>query len=242
MRKSIVEIMEPFIPSPIKPLIKKLMGSRYYKILDTNWYKRAVGGMWEEIGKLQFEFLVEQGLKPKHKLLDIGCGSLRGGVYFIRYLNEKNYFGVDKEKNFLDVGLKVELPRYGLENKKVTLVQMDDFNFSKLGTKFDYALAQSVFTHLPWNSIIKCIINIERVLKRGGKFYVTFFENDRGKFYLDSITNYPGGVITHFDKDPYHYNFEMFVKLCEDIPSLEVEYIGDWKHPRNQKMIVFKKQ
>lgn len=164
-----------------------------------------------------------------------------GGGYFIRFLNEGNYFGVDKEKWLLEAGIKIEMPRYGLENKKVTLVQMDDFNFPCLGTKFDYALAQSVFTHLPWNSIVRCIVNVEQVLKKGGKFYATFFENDRGKFYLNPIIHHLGGVTSHFDSDPYHYSFDMFVKLCEEIPSLEVEYVGDWRHPRDQKMMVLKR-
>jgi hypothetical protein len=42
-------------------------------------HRNYVGGMWEEIGKLQFDFLVQQGLKPSHCFLDIGCGSFRGG-------------------------------------------------------------------------------------------------------------------------------------------------------------------
>ena len=39
----------------------------------------AIGGLWDEMGKHQFEFLQSKGLEPQHKLLDIGCGSLRGG-------------------------------------------------------------------------------------------------------------------------------------------------------------------
>lgn len=229
----IVKLIKLFIP-PIGVTIAN-------KVINRELHRSTVGGMWDEIGKLQFEFMLKQGLKPGHKFLDIGCGSLRGGVHFIRYLNEGNYFGVDKEKWLLEAGIKIELPRYGLENKKVTLVQMDDFNFSRLGTKFDYALAQSVFTHLPWNSIMRCIVNVERVLKKGGKFYATFFENDKGKFYLDPIIHHPGRVTSYFDSDPYHYSFDVFVRLCEEISSLEVEYIGDWGHPRDQKMMVFKK-
>lgn len=197
--------------------------------------------MWDEIGKLQFEFLKKQGLKPEHKFLDIGCGSLRGGIYFIRFLNEGNYFGVDKEKWLLDAGINIEMPRVGLENKKVTLVEMDDFNFSRLGVKFDFALAQSVFTHISWNSIVRCVANVEQVIKKDGKFFATFFENDKGKFYFGPITHHPGGRISHFDSDPFHYSYDRFEKLCEEIPSLRVEYIGNWNHPRDQKMMVFQK-
>ena len=34
---------------------------------------------------LQFDYLVEHGLKPGHRMLDIGCGNLRAGWRFIDY-------------------------------------------------------------------------------------------------------------------------------------------------------------
>src|SRR5947209_178803 len=49
-------------------------------------HRTFVGGEWDTIGKLQFDFIVRQGLEPRHVLLDIGCGALRGGRFFIEYL------------------------------------------------------------------------------------------------------------------------------------------------------------
>lgn len=43
-------------------------------------HRNYVGGLWDEIGLLQFEFLKSRGLKPHHVLVDIACGSLRAGV------------------------------------------------------------------------------------------------------------------------------------------------------------------
>ena len=54
-----------------------------------------IGGHWEALGKLQFDYLVANGLKPGHRLLDIGCGTLRGGRHFIRYLAPGGYTGID---------------------------------------------------------------------------------------------------------------------------------------------------
>lgn len=173
-------------------------------------------------------------------MLDIGCGSLRGGVHFIQYLNDGNYFGIDKDKWLLDQGCRIELPRYGLESKKCHLIELEDFNFSSLNTQFDYALAQSVFTHLPLNSIIRCIMNVEKALKEEGEFYATFFENAKGKFDLKPIYHQRGGVTSYFDKDPFHYSFKTFCKICKGT-GLEVEYIGEWNHPRHQMMMVFRK-
>ena len=46
--------------------------------------------------------MVEHGLKPEHKLLDVGCGPLRGGIKFINYLEPGNYYGVDKRADVID--------------------------------------------------------------------------------------------------------------------------------------------
>jgi len=42
-------------------------------------HRQAIGGLWEEMGKLQFDYLISQKLMPHHQFLDVGCGSLRGG-------------------------------------------------------------------------------------------------------------------------------------------------------------------
>jgi SAM-dependent methyltransferase len=205
------------------------------------WHREVVGGYWEEIGQLQFDFLVRYGLEPNHYFLDVGCGSLRGGVHFIRYLQTGHYFGVDKDLKLLEAGKNIELPRYNLTDKAPHLTHMEDFSFGALGTKFHYALAQSVFTHLDLNHIIRCIVNINDVLLPGAQFFATFFENPVGKFCLDPIYHPKAGGHTYFDQDVFHYDFHTFEFACEGT-ELEVEYIGDWDHPRGQKILVFKKR
>jgi len=137
--------------------------------------QRRRGALRERIGRLQFEFLVGRGLRPEHYLLDVGCGNLRGGVHFIRYLDPGHYYGIDKNPERLDQGRR-EVKRLGLADKHPRLVQIEDFNFQALNHTFDYALAQSLFTHLPLNSILRCLVMIEPVLRPGGEFYATFFE------------------------------------------------------------------
>ena len=58
-------------------------------------HRGAVGGRWEEMGRLQLDFLVKQGLRPSDELLDVGCGALRAGLHFIRYLKPGNYFALN---------------------------------------------------------------------------------------------------------------------------------------------------
>lgn len=212
---------------------------------DNDSHRLAVGGMWDMIGKWQLDYLKEQGLWSHHMFLDIGCGSLRGGVHLIPYLENGHYFGIDKNQELLHAGENIELKRYGLENKKVTLMQTDTFQFSSLNQKFDFAWAQSVFTHLPVNNILRCIMNVQNVLVSGGKFYANFLENTKGKFNLEPITYYTpneGTAYSYFDSDPFHYDFETFQWICKDT-DLKVEYLGDCNHPRGaySKMLLFTK-
>jgi SAM-dependent methyltransferase len=203
-------------------------------------HRRAVGGAWDQIGKLQFDFMVRSGLQPSHRLLDVGCGSLRGGIHFVRYLEDGHYYGIDRQQWLLDAAVKVELRQAGLAGRTVHLLCQDDFDVTSFGVQFDYALAQSVFSHLPWNTILRCLANAQKVLRPGGKFYATFFEDPDGTHYTTPIHHTIGGVVTYPDQDPYHYEFDVFAELARRT-NLEATYIGSWSHPRDQMMIVFTK-
>src|ERR1700745_2047005 len=41
--------------------------------LKVGTHREIVGGLWEEIGTLQFEFMKRMGLRPESLLLDVGC-------------------------------------------------------------------------------------------------------------------------------------------------------------------------
>jgi SAM-dependent methyltransferase len=230
------------LKSQIRGLIDKGRRAANENSANPYWHRDAVGGYWEEMGELQFNFLLKQGLRPDQHFLDIGCGCLRGGLHFIDYLQAGHYFGIDINQELLDAGTK-ELTGYNLTHKNPVLVEMGDFEFSKLRQNFDYALAQSVFTHLPLNSIVRCIMNIEKVLVQGGRFYATFFKNPQGKFNLKPVMHPRADLPdlpTYFDKDPYHYDFETFESITLG-SKLKVHYLGLWNHPWDQRMMVFEK-
>jgi hypothetical protein len=72
-------------------------------------HREYVGGWWDYMQQLQYNFMRAQGLKPRHHLWDIGCGSLRAGVALIRYLDRGHYHGVDRGKWLIDRGIKKNL-------------------------------------------------------------------------------------------------------------------------------------
>ena len=94
--------------------------------INAGRHRDMVGGMWEEIGRLQFEFLRARGLKPGHRLLDIGCGSLRGGIHAIKYLDTGNYYGLDINPSLIEGG-RHELRLAGLTHKNPHLAASDRF-------------------------------------------------------------------------------------------------------------------
>jgi len=202
-------------------------------------HRSLIGGMWDEIGQLQLDFLIAQGLQPRHRLLDIGCGSLRGGVKFVRYLDPNNYFGTDLNEPLLRAGYEIEVAREGLADKlpKSHLIADGTFDFSWCVKPFDFALAQSVFTHLPATFLRTCLERLHTAMVESGRFYVTFFEIPDG--HPDSQPHkHQHGGITHAARDPYHHRFSDLSDCCNGLPW-KAEYIGAWGHPRSQYMACF---
>lgn len=201
-------------------------------------HRAFVGGLWNEVGRLQFEFMKAQGLLPEHKFVDIGCGALRGGIHFVRYLDKGNYFGLDINESLIRAA-KVELDEAGLSHKLPHLLVNDKFELSLFDEKFEFAIAISVFTHLFMNHIVRCLVEVSQVLNPGGKFYATFFQAPKPA-YLKPLLHSPGSITTFYDHDPFHYSYAEMADLAA-IAHLDVQMVNDWSHPRDQKMLCFTK-
>ena len=205
------------------------------------WHRQVVGGLWDEIGRLQFDYLVSQGLKPHHRLLDVGCGSLRGGVHFIAYLDPDCYSGVDGSAELIEAGLRDELSATLRESKRPRFLVTEDFAFAALGRHFDYALAQSVFTHLPFTAIAHCLQNLSQVLILEGRFYATFFEASDMSLERVEIPSWYEAQRRYYDQGWYYYSRERFYGAAQ-AAGLRMTYIGGWDHPRGQQMLCFTKE
>jgi len=196
--------------------------------LILNGHRNIVGGRWSEIGKLQFDFMVRQGLKPNHVLMDIGCGSLRGGVHFIEYLDKGNYLGIDKNESWVNAGLDNELPQQMFYRKQPEFVFSENFEFSKFSKIPNFAIAQSLFTHLDQGDIELCLKRLREFVNKGFRFYATFFETNTEK--------------QNHKKSHSHSRFQYTQnKMCAfgEKCGWKARYIGDWNHPRGQKMIEY---
>ena len=136
---------------------------------------------WERIGEMQFRFLVQHGLKPEHTLLDIGCGTLRGGIRFIRYLHPGNYTGIDISPEAIKIA-KQSVKEEGLDELRPRLLLTMDSQLKELsGETFDFLLTYSVFSHLPPEEIEEIFQNIGKIMGEGSVFFFTFKPSDKLK-------------------------------------------------------------
>jgi hypothetical protein len=202
----------------------KLEGERGIRDLG---HRKYVGGMWDEIGRLQFDFLVQQGLRPSHCLLDIACGSLRGGVHFIDYLQVGNYLGIDKERRLIELGIEQEIGRAKYDEKKPEFVVSDRFEFEKFSRKPQFSIAQSLFTHLNKRDIHLCLKNLRQSVEQDHVFFATFFE-------AASLNN----PETSHSHAAFRYSRDAMEEIGEQA-GWKATYIGCWQHPRNQMMMKY---
>lgn len=205
-------------------------------------HRGVIGGRWDEIGAWQLDFAKAHGLKPEHYLLDVGCGSLRGGVKFVEYLQANRYAGLDAHTVLLDEGYNKELVPIGLDAKleRARLISNDTFDLSTFETPFDFAIAISVFTHITLNQIRMCLASVADALTPGGIFYATYFEVPEGEAINSSVER-GEGIVTRYDRNPFHYSFNDLLRVADGLP-LSVERLGDVGHPRGQYMVAFKRK
>lgn len=132
---------------------------------------------WEVRGKFQLDLLKSFGLKPNHKLIDVGCGPARGGVYFIEYLNGKGYVGVDASEYYINAAQEIvkQINDAGFMklDKEPTFQVTQNFDFSNVGGKFDYVFLMSVLNLCNDDLRFTFLRNIYPLLNKGGKVYIT---------------------------------------------------------------------
>ena len=187
--------------------------------------QEAAGGLWETLGRLQLDFLRSEGLGHTHRLLDIGCGTLRAGRHFIRYLEAGNYTGTELSARAFEAAREL-VEREGLAGKKPRLVHVADGNFrfeALAAAPFDFLLAQSVFTHLMDTHIEQCFAHLHKVMHATSRFYFTFL---------------PSHAPYRSTPKDFHYPFQFFDELAHRHQLSLIDLSARYAHPRQQKMVV----
>ncbi|MBB4200114.1 SAM-dependent methyltransferase [Rhodoblastus sphagnicola] len=128
-------------------------------------------GYWEELRHYQITALKTFGMMPHHRLLDIGCGPLQGGIAFIRYLDAVKYTGIDISQKSLDAGLQL-IEEAGLSSKEPVLLRSDSFGKNELTERnFDYIWCSQMLYHLDEGLLEKLMAQVAKFLAPDGRFY-----------------------------------------------------------------------
>lgn len=112
-------------------------------------------------------FLIEAGLEPHHRVLDVGCGSLSQGMPLIRYLEPGRYVGLDPAGWLIESALEHDP---GLEAKGPRFLYRDDFEAGAYGEKFDFVVAHSVLSHAAHWQLEQCLHAVRRNVNEGAVF------------------------------------------------------------------------
>jgi len=178
---------------------------------------------FDEMAEWQFELLKTNGLKNQDKLLDFGCGVLRGGTKFIDYLDQGNYTGADISlKTLLHGYRRLHDQELGIKNPKI--IQNNGVDFSEFDEQYDYILAQSVLTHLPPKRFKTFFENIDKVMKEDTKILATVHTSED----LEQIK-------TRVNNTSWLYPLKHLHALLES-QGFQAEIL-DAKHPNNQTVM-----
>jgi cyclopropane fatty-acyl-phospholipid synthase-like methyltransferase len=183
---------------------------------------------YDLVSAMVFNLLTSIGLRQGHRLLDIGCGSLRAGRLLIPYLNPGNYFGVEPNEWLVADGIANEIGMDLVTIKKPVFsfgTSMDEFPES---LRIDYAIAQSIFSHCGKDLISQWLSDVSFHLKDDGALLATFLpgtEDFEGEGWI-----YPQCV---------EFEVESLRRLAAE-SGLDF-HVLDWAHPRQTWALFSKK-
>jgi SAM-dependent methyltransferase len=175
---------------------------------------------YDLVAAMAFNLLTTLGLRQHHLLLDVGCGSLRIGRLLIPYLNRGKYFGIEPNQWLVEEGIKKEIGAALVEIKQPMFFFSDSPTaLAQMNVSFDFALAQSIFSHCGLDLIIRWLSAISKSLTANGVLVATFLPGEEdspstGWSYPDCVSYRPTTL-----------------KRIAAEANLRFEIL-DWRHPR----------
>ena len=150
--------------------IQRKIGS----IIDPKQKRHAHVGapeLYKKSRDFQIKFLKVMRLMPEDYLLDIGCGTLVGGIPIINYLEKSHYYGIETRPDVLEEARK-ELLASKLTHKMPVLLS-EDISSVNLDKKFNFVWAYAVLIHLKNEILEDCFAFVSSHLSKQGKFYAS---------------------------------------------------------------------
>jgi ubiquinone/menaquinone biosynthesis C-methylase UbiE len=125
--------------------------------------------------------------KDNINFLDFGCGDGNSAIYFTKHFPDGNYIGVDISKDSIDVAQSKNC-------KNCNFTTFDGETLPFEDNSFDIVFTACVFHHIEFKLHENLMKEIQRVLKKGGRFYI--FEHNPWNPITQRMVN-----TCPFDKD-----------------------------------------
>lgn len=191
-------------------------------------YRAYVGppADYDLVTAMCFGLLTVLGLRQHHRVLDIGCGSLRVGRVLIPYLNRGGYTGLEPNAWLVDEGIRCETGADQVSIKQPRFIHAGDADHLEAeGARFDFILAQSIFSHCAPDLLDRWVAQASRLLAPNGALVATFVEGPQdaegsGWIYPDCVA-YRRGTMAD-------------VAARHGLDAVPLE----WRHPRQQWMLM----
>lgn len=146
------------------------------------------GGDFHKIGQhFRQHFIELGGLKPDHRVLDVGCGTGRMAVPLTYYLDRQGeYWGFDINPAgiaWCQAQISRRFPNFHFQHVNVYnsfynptgTIQPQDYRFPFADATFDFIFLTSIFTHLLPDAMANYLAEVCRTLKSGGRCLITYF-------------------------------------------------------------------
>ncbi len=195
-------------------------------------YRAYVGPAedYDVIAATAFNLLTTLGLRGHHRLLDVGCGSLRVGRLLIPYLDMGNYTGIEPHNWLVRAGLDHELGRDILGVKLPRFCTSASPDALPEHIRYDYVLAQSIFSHTSLTLMRTWLSGIAQRLTDTGVVAATYLPG-AADYGGEEDWVYPGCVA---------YRWET-LKACAQGAGLRCLGLS-WPHPRQAWVLLIKEK
>lgn len=193
----LAQILNERLPAPFKVGLRRaaFVGLRLHAALrpnadlyPPNWMPLVGSGDFRQLG-LEFlnYFTALGGLRPTDHVLDVGCGVGRMAIPLTTYLDPAHgrYAGFDIEAEAIHwcqrrIGRRFphfEFRHHRAANPNYVLGQdaAQHLPFPYPERTFDFAIVTSVFTHLLPAEVEHYVRELARMLRPGGRCFMTFF-------------------------------------------------------------------
>ncbi|MBI2717488.1 MAG: hypothetical protein HY245_02235 [Rhizobiales bacterium] len=125
------------------------------------------GSKFESEGVKLFDKIKALGIQPGHVVVDYGCGSLRIGQHFIRYLEAGHYWGLDVTDRFFTDGLAL-IPGTTVADRRPNLGVIGEDTLARARTANpDYIFSMAVMKHVPKEEMGRYWSNLIGLMKTG---------------------------------------------------------------------------